>query len=63
MVFPGEFHEIALELVSRADFRWVLHHVSSRSRLKGSWGPVCPEDFKKKSKTEVYNLVSYDDRY
>ncbi len=28
-------HEMAAELVSRADFRCVLHHFSSRPRLEG----------------------------
>ena len=34
---------MVLELVSGADFRCVLHHFSSLTCLKGSWGQVWPE--------------------
>ncbi len=37
-------HETVLELVSGADFRCVLHHVSSLFGLLGSWGQVWPEN-------------------
>ncbi len=36
-------HEMALELVPGADLRCVLHHFSSLTCLKGSWGQVWPE--------------------
>jgi hypothetical protein len=36
-------YEVALELVSGADFRCVLHNYSSLSRFKVSWGQVLPE--------------------
>ncbi len=34
---------MAFELVSWVDFRCVLDHFSSLTRLKGSWGQVWPE--------------------
>ncbi len=37
----GKGHEIALQLVSGADFRRVLHRFSAR--LEGSWGHAWPE--------------------
>ena len=37
-------HEMVLELVSGADFRFVLHHLSSLTCFKGSWGQVWPEN-------------------
>jgi hypothetical protein len=36
-------YEIAVDLVSGADFRCVLHYFSSFTRLGGSWGQVWPE--------------------
>ncbi len=41
---------MVLELVSGADFRCVLHHLSSLTRLKGSWGQVWPENNPKLAK-------------
>ncbi len=37
-------YETALRLVSGTDFRSLLHHSSSLTRLKGSWGQVWPEN-------------------
>ncbi len=37
-------HEMAVEFVSGADFRHVLHHRSSVTCLKGSWGKVWQEN-------------------
>jgi hypothetical protein len=37
-------HETAIYLVSGADFRGVLHHLLSLTRLKGSWGQVWAEN-------------------
>ncbi len=37
-------HEMVLELLTRADFKCELHHVSSLTRLKVSWGQVWPEN-------------------
>ncbi len=58
-----ESHAMALSLFSWADFRRVLHHLSSRTRLKRSWGQVWQESKRKSIKTEIYISVSYDDRY
>jgi hypothetical protein len=43
-------HEMVLELVSGADTRCVLHHFSSLTCLKGSWGQVCGPKQKLKSR-------------
>ncbi len=37
-------HEMVLESVSEADFMCVLHHLSSLTCLKWSWGQVWPEN-------------------
>ena len=51
-------YEMALELVSGADFRCVLHHLSSLTRLKGSWGQVWSEnDPKPKLKSKILPYV------
>ncbi len=36
-------YDLALEMVSGANFRCVLHHISSLTRLEGSWDQVWPE--------------------
>ncbi len=36
-------HEVALQLVYGANFRCVLYHFSSLTRLKGSWGKLWPK--------------------
>ncbi len=40
-------HEMVLKLVSGADFRFVLHNLSSMTRLPGSWGQVLQENVPK----------------
>ncbi len=40
-------HEISLELVSGADFRWFPHHFSSLTCSRGSGGQVWPENSQK----------------
>ncbi len=42
-------HEMALELVSGVDFRCIVHHVSSLTRLKRSWGQVCTQNLHRRS--------------
>ncbi len=37
-------HEMVFALVSGADFRCILHHFSSLTSLKRSWGQVWPEN-------------------
>ncbi len=54
---------MALELVSWVDYRCVLHHFSSRTRLEGVLGPSLVENGGKSAKTKIQILVSYDDRY
>ncbi len=39
--------DMAIELISGAHFRRVLHHLSSRTRLEGSWAQVWPENDRK----------------
>ncbi len=51
-------HGMVLELVSGSDFRCVLHHLASLTRLKGSWGQVWPANGPKPTKTAFYILVS-----
>ncbi len=41
----------------------VLHHLSSRTRLEGSWGSSGPENYGKSIKAKLYISVSYYDRY
>ncbi len=41
----------------------VLHHLSRRTCLKGSWGQVRVESDRKPTKTKIYILVSHGDRY
>ncbi len=36
-------HEMVLDLVFGVDFKCVLHHFSSLTSLKASWGQVAPE--------------------
>ncbi len=51
-------YEMALELVSGADFTSVLHHYPSLARINGSWGQVWPESGPKpklKSRFEFSN--------
>ncbi len=45
---------MALEFISWADYRCVLQQFSSLTRLKGSWGQVCPESGRKPTKTNLY---------
>ncbi len=45
--------EFVLELVSGADFRCVLHHISSLTHLKKSWGQVWLESGPKPTKTKI----------
>ena len=43
---PG-CHEMTLKLVSWDEFRCVLHHFLSWTRLEGPWGPIWPETDRK----------------
>jgi hypothetical protein len=47
-------HEMVLELVSGAVSICVLHHFSSLTRLKGSWGQVCPENVPKPKLKSIF---------
>jgi hypothetical protein len=60
---PEKCHEMAVEWVSWAEFRRVLHHFSSRTRMEGSCGPAWLEDGRKPSKNKIYIFVSDYDRY
>jgi hypothetical protein len=48
-------NETTFDFVSGVDFRYVLHHLSSLTRFKGSWGRVWPES---SPKTKIWILVS-----
>ncbi len=50
---PENCHEIALELVSWANLRCVLHLFSSLTCLKGSWGQLWPTNDSKQPKTRM----------
>jgi hypothetical protein len=43
-------------LVYGADFKCVLHHFSSLTRLTGSWGQVWPESGRKPTNTLIQIL-------
>ncbi len=51
-------HEMALVLVSGADFKFVPHHFSTRARLAGSWGQVWLESGRQSTKPKSQVLVS-----
>ena len=48
---------MALELVYGANFRRVLHHFSSLTRLKGSWGQLWPKTGPKQQNTKTKIII------
>ncbi len=59
-------YEMALEMVSGAAFRGVLHHLLNLTRLKAYWGQVWPENSPKpklKSRFEFPNLSPSQERF
>jgi hypothetical protein len=54
---PGVSHEMALELVYGANFRCGLHHISSLTRLKGSWGQLWSKTNPKRPKTKTKMII------
>ncbi len=53
------YHGIAVEFVSEVVLRCVLHHCSSLTHLKGSWGQMLPESgpkFEHKGRFEFPNF-------
>ncbi len=47
-------HEMVLEMVSGVDFETVLHHLSSLTWLRGSWGQVWQENGPKPKLKFIY---------
>ncbi len=45
-------------MVSWVDFRFVLHHFLSRTRLKGSWAQLWPDTAHKQRNTQIYIVAS-----
>ncbi len=55
---PENCHETDFELAYGANFRCVLHHLSSLTRLKWSWSHIRAENDRKPTGIEIYILVS-----